>query len=92
MTIVEWTRLSGDQVEELTAILLCRKYPDALRIRPSSADGGIDLLVPGSEGKSVIYQVKKFTSNISASQKSQIEESLRRFEEYRSEHDLIVES
>lgn len=92
MTMVEWTRLSGDQVEGLAATLLCRKYPDALRIRPSSGDGGIDLLVPGSEGKSVIYQVKKFASNLSSSQKSQIEKSLRRLEEYRSEHDLMVES
>ncbi|WP_353335370.1 hypothetical protein [Bifidobacterium psychraerophilum] len=92
MAMVEWTRLSGDQVEGLTATLLCRRYPDASRIRPSSGDGGIDLLVPGSEGKSVIYQVKKFASNLSSSQKSQIEKSLRRLEEYRSQHDLIVES
>lgn len=88
--MVEWTRLSGDQVEELVAILLCRKHPAAVRVRPSAGDGGIDLLVPASGGGSEVYQVKKFSSNLTASQKSQIEESLRRLDQHRSEHAITV--
>lgn len=90
MAMVEWTRLSGDQVEELVAILLCRKRPAAVRIRPSTGDGGIDLIVPASGGGSEVYQVKKFSSNLTASQKSQIEESLRRLEQYRIDHAVVV--
>ena len=90
MAIVEWTRLSGDQVEELVAILLCRKHPAAVRVRPSAGDGGIDLLVPGPDSSAEVYQVKKFSSNLTASQKSQIEESLRRLEQHRINHSNTV--
>ena len=90
MAMVEWTRLGGDHVEELVAILLCRKHPAAVRVRPSAGDGGIDLLAPASGGGSEVYQVKKFSSNLTASQKSQIEESLRRLEQYRIEHAITV--
>lgn len=90
MAIVEWSRLSGENVEELVAILLCRKYPAATRIRPSTGDGGIDLLLPASQGGTEIYQVKKFASNLTTSQKSQIESSLARLEQYRSADGLNV--
>ncbi|OYN88471.1 PDDEXK family nuclease [Parenemella sanctibonifatiensis] len=90
MAMVEWTRLSGDQVEELVAILLCRKHPEAVRVRPSTGDGGIDLLVPTAAGGSEVYQVKRFSSNLTASQKSQIRESLRRLERHSIDHTVTV--
>lgn len=90
MSLVEWTRLGGDQVEELTAILLCRKYPKAIRIRPSVGDGGIDLLVPNGSGAYDVFQVKKFASNLSSSQKSQIKGSLDHLDKYRADHDKEV--
>lgn len=88
--MVEWTRLSGDQVEELVGTLLCRKYPAAVRIRPSTGDGGIDLLVPGPDSSAEVYQVKKFASNLTTSQKSQIKESLQRLEQHRINHSNMV--
>lgn len=90
MARVEWTRLSGEEVEELVAVLLCRETPNATRIRPSRGDGGMDLLVPASENAFEVYQVKKFASNLAPSQKAQIEESLDRFESYRREEGLEV--
>ncbi len=88
--MVEWTRLSGDQVEKLVAILLCRKYPAASHIRPSTGDGGIDLLVQGTDSGSEVYQVKKFASNLTSSQKSQIMKSLQRLEKHRIKHAITV--
>lgn len=90
MARVEWTRLSGEEVEELVAVLLCRETPNATRIRPSRGDGGMDLVVPVSENTFEVYQVKKFASNLTSSQKDQIEESLARFESYRIEVGLEV--
>ena len=90
MARVEWTRLSGEEVETLVAVLLCRKFPNAVRIRPSRGDGGIDLVVPASENAFEVYQVKKFASNLASSQKAQIEKSIARFESYRKEEDLKV--
>ena len=90
MSAVEWTRLSGEQVEELVAVLLCRKFPAATLVRPSKGDGGLDVLVPLSGGGDEVYQVKKFASNLSAAQKTQIEKSLGRLEEKREELQVDV--
>ena len=90
MARVEWTRLSGEEVEELVAVLLCRENPNTTRIRPSRGDGGMDLMIPASENSFEVYQVKKFASNLAPSQKAQIEESLDRFESYRREEGLEV--
>jgi hypothetical protein len=46
MARVEWTRISPDDVEYVSAVLLARENPRAQRIRPSRGDGGIDILVP----------------------------------------------
>ncbi|MFD9466913.1 restriction endonuclease [Streptomyces sp. NPDC060027] len=59
MSRVEWTRLSGDEVEEVVAVLLSRRHPDCVRIRPSRGDGGIDLLLPQSDGSHHVVHVKK---------------------------------
>lgn len=44
---MEWTRLPGEEVEAVMAIMLCTKHPTAHRVRPSQGDGGVDVFVPG---------------------------------------------
>ncbi|MCC9312319.1 hypothetical protein LN042_35565 [Kitasatospora sp. RB6PN24] len=90
MARIEWTRMSGDEIEELVAILVSREYPDSERIRPSRGDGGIDLLVPQADGTYWILQVKKFAQNLTASQKTQIKKSLTRLITFSRENSLKV--
>lgn len=87
---VEWTRLSGDAIEELVAVLLCRRFPAATLVRPSQGDGGIDVLVRLPPGGVEVYQVKKFYSNLEAGQKKQIANSFARLEKYREAESLDV--
>ncbi len=74
---VEWTRLSGDGVEAVVAMLLCTEYPNAWRVRPGQGDGGVDVFVPLSDDRKLrdVYQVKKFAENLTSSQKRQIKAS-----------------
>lgn len=74
----------------IAAILVCWKYPAAVRIRPSTGDGGTDLLVPAVGGDSNVYQVKTLASNLSASSKFQIEDSLRQLDQHRVAQSLAV--
>ncbi len=62
MARVEWTRHSGDDVEAVLAMLVCSQFPNAVRVRPSQGDGGIDVFVPGPAGwdnERAVYQVKR---------------------------------
>ncbi|WP_226366986.1 hypothetical protein [Pseudonocardia sp. ICBG162] len=96
MAPVEWSVLSGEAVETVVGFMLCRENPEAMRIKPSRGDGGIDILVPvsGHPGKVEIYQVKSFTGNghtqLSNSQKRQIRGSLERLRTYCAETGLEV--
>ncbi|MFF3741528.1 hypothetical protein [Streptomyces sp. NPDC002566] len=87
---VPWTRLSGDEVEEVVAILVSREHPRAERIRPSRGDGGIDVLIPLGDGTIKVLQVKKFTQNLTASQKTQIEKSFSRLVAYAASREMRV--
>ena len=81
MARVEWTTLSGDDVETVVSMLLCSKMPGAQRVRPAQGDGGIDIFVAGTRGyqaERAVYQVKKFASNLTNSQKRKIKQSLNR--------------
>ena len=78
MARVEWTRQSGDDVEAVVAMLLCNQYPNAVRVRPSQGDGGIDVFVPGPAGfgaERAVYQVKKYSENLTSSQNRKIKRS-----------------
>jgi hypothetical protein len=90
--VVEWTRMTGDAIEELVAVMLCRRFPAATLIRPSVGDGGIDVLVPLPAGGVEVYQVKKFSSNLTSGQKSQIAGSFDRLEKFRKETSLDVQA
>src|SRR4051812_4626346 len=72
MSRIEWMRLEPGDVEHVVAMLLCRENPSAQRVRPSRGDGGIDVFVPDSQGGIIVYQVKAFSSNLTAGQKRQI--------------------
>lgn len=78
MPLVEWSRLTGDQTEQLLGVLLLRRYPNAQRVRPAQGDHGIDVYVPGPDGWTV-YQIKGFVVPLSASKKRQVRTSWGRF-------------
>ncbi|MGF0320527.1 hypothetical protein [Nocardia fluminea] len=81
MTRVEWTLLSGEQVETVASMLLCSEVPTAQRLRPGQGDGGIDVFVPGPAGvlrSRTVYQVKNFATNLTNGQKRQIKRSFAR--------------
>ncbi|MEU4024952.1 hypothetical protein [Streptomyces anulatus] len=80
MARVEWAALGGDEVEAVISNLLYNEYPRAARIRPSQGDFGIDVLVPNGAHPETfdIYQIKKFATNLTDSQKGQIRKSFRR--------------
>ena len=62
-------------------MLICSMYPDAVRVRPSQGDGGIDVFVPGEAGfakERAVYQVKKYSENLVSSQKRKIKGSFHR--------------
>ncbi len=78
MARVEWTRHEGDDVEAVVGMFICSDFPDAVRVRPSQGDGGVDIFVPGPQGftkQRAIYQVKKYHSNLTSSQKRKITRS-----------------
>lgn len=76
MSRIEWSRYNGDDIEALVAMFISADYPEAERITPSSGDGGIDVLVESD--KTRVYQVKKFHTALTSSQKTQIKESVDR--------------
>src|ERR1039457_5157975 len=90
MARVEWTRTEPGDIEQAVSMLLCRENLYAIRIRPSRGDGGIDVLTPSSEGGVAVYQVKSFSSNLTAGQKAQAERSFRRLLDYAGSHGLRV--
>ena len=79
MAPVPWVTTPPDLIEQIVAVLLGNKNPQAFRIRPSSGDGGLDVLAPASrQGYFDVYQVKKFATNLDDGQKRQIADSLKR--------------
>jgi hypothetical protein len=78
MTPVPWTTLEPGLTEQLIGVLLCRVHRDALRIRVSQGDGGIDVMVPVEGDTWDIYQIKYFATPLDDSRKAQIRASLKR--------------
>jgi hypothetical protein len=78
MAPVPWITTSPDLIEQIVAVLISRRHPEALRIRSSQGDGGLDVLVPSATpGYSDNYQVKRFATSLGDSQKGQIRSSLK---------------
>lgn len=72
---IPWTRYSGEDVESVLATFISLEEQDAIKIRPSRGDGGIDLIVYLDAETVDVYQIKKFAENLKSSQKAQIEKS-----------------
>lgn len=72
---IPWTRYSGEDVESVLATFISLEERNAITIRPSRGDGGIDLIVYLDAETVDIYQIKKFAENLKNSQKAQIENS-----------------
>ena len=79
MTQVNWERYSGEQVEEFVAAMLLLRNPHGNLITPSQGDRGIDIQIKAETGGYDIYQVKKYASALSPSQKKAIEHSWKTF-------------
>jgi hypothetical protein len=81
MAPVEWTVLEGGPAETVLSNLLYSEQNDAVRVRPSRGDRGIDVLVPvDTSGEPFdVYQIKKFADSLGDSEKRQITDSFRRF-------------
>lgn len=81
MTAIDWTyagSLGGEYVESFAATCLRQKFDDALQTKPAQGDGGIDVYRKTSDGL-VVWQIKKFTTPLTASQKRQVGKSWKRF-------------
>jgi hypothetical protein len=75
---VSWATTPPDLIEQIVAVLLSRRHPEAVRVRASQGDGGLDVLVASTmPGYVDNYQVKRFTGNLGDSQKAQIRKSLK---------------
>lgn len=79
MTQVNWERRSGEQVEEFVAAMLLLRNPHGNLITPSQGDRGVDIQIKAKTGGYDIYQVKKYSSALSPSQKKAIEHSWKTF-------------
>lgn len=80
MPRVEWAALEGGDVEAVLANLLYNTDDRAQRIRPAQGDFGIDVIIPATEAAEPwdVYQIKKFATNLTSGQKSQVVESFAR--------------
>ena len=87
---VPWERYSGDEIEAIIASFISTRHPDAVRIRPSKGDKGIDIKRVKDDGSLIVYQVKSFSSNLAPSQKNQIRDSWNSLIEYVSEEGLVL--
>jgi hypothetical protein len=76
---VEWTRQTGDDVEAAVGMLICSRHRNAVRVQPSQGDGGLDIFLPGEDGRKQreVYQVKSFCERLNSSRKRQIIRSLK---------------
>jgi hypothetical protein len=86
---VEWSRQSGDEVEAVLGILLCREHPTATRVKASVGDGGIDVWVPEGE-TATVYQIKSYTGNISSTRQGHIKKSWETLLAYAKENSITL--
>lgn len=88
--MIPWSELSGDIVERIMATYICLENPDCIHVRPSVGDAGIDVIRSLGDNKIEVYQIKKFASSLSPSQKSQVKKSWERLIKYAQENGLVL--
>lgn len=86
--MIAWETCSGEDVERAIATYICLEYPTAIRVRPSQGDGGIDVIRLINDTDVIIYQIKKFATNLSSNQKNQIKKSWESVLEYTKKKNL----
>ena len=72
---IHWGSYSGEQVEQVMAVLLLQERPKAWHRKPSRGDGGVDVVEPVDGGYHV-YQIKKFVDELESSDRAKIKHSL----------------
>ena len=79
MPRVPWGR-HPDDVEPTVGMLICSRFPNAVRVTPSQGDGGVDIYVPMADGgtQREVYQVKSFHERLNSSRKRQVTRSLKK--------------
>lgn len=80
MIRVPWSTLSGEAVEDFVSQILLLRHANkpGNRIRPSKGDKGMDVRIREAGGLAV-YQVKRYATTLSSSQRSKIKSSFERF-------------
>ncbi len=73
--MIAWASYSGEAVEQVIAAYICLQFPSSVHVRPSQGDGGIDVIRSLDNGSWAVYQIKRFSNNLGASQKKQIAKS-----------------
>ena len=84
---VEWSRLSGNEIEAVLGVLLCREHPTATRVKPSRGDGGIDVWVPEVE-TAAVFQIKGYTGNVDSTRRRHIKDSWKTLLAYTEERSI----
>jgi hypothetical protein len=62
-------------------MLLCSRHPNAVRVRASQGDGGIDIFIPGPAGwgkERAVWQIKRYCHNLTGTEKRAIKSSFSR--------------
>lgn len=74
MARIEWAARSGEEVETVISNLMYNWNSRSQRIRPTQGDYGIDVLIPAGEATNSwdVYQIKKYATNLDASQKDKV--------------------
>jgi hypothetical protein len=75
MTGIRWGELEPLQTQQLISALLVRTVPNAQVVDGAGGDDGADVVAPIAGGIHV-YEIKSFTSRLTASQRRQVEHSL----------------
>ena len=70
--MVPWSVLTAEQLETIVSVLIGRKLPRSIRVRPAQGDGGIDVLDPQGSRQADVYQIKSFTNALTPDQRRQI--------------------
>lgn len=86
--MIAWETYSGEDVERAIATYICLEHPTAIRVRPSQGDGGIDVIKAINDTDIIVYQIKKFATNLTSSQKAQVKKSWESILEHANEKNL----
>ena len=90
MARVEWSRLSGDDVEQALAVMLMQEQPSARLLRAGRGDGGVDVYVPHASRVWTVYQIKKQVGPLDAGIERQIRDSWASTVRFAADNDLTV--